>query len=298
MNAPPFPLNPMVGQRFQDWVWNGARWVCSPATGVQVLTRTFTATGPYMPSPGLVSVVVECMGGGGAGGGTSGPTVAFMILAGGGGGSGGYSRKTLPAALVLGGVTVTIGAGGLPAIGANGGNGGATSFGALCVANGGFGGIVANPNQGAGEGGAEATAGVGDIAFPGTCGAVGLLAAYSSEQSIYVSGGLGGVMFGGNSNTTVGPGAQSGGFGSHANTGAGGSGGVNNQVGVGTPSVPAGGAAGSGICIVTEYCWADVVPNDCDSTVNVNARVAVDRDGWRSHGRREGDFDGQDFGDD
>ena len=263
MNAPTFPPNPAVGQQWQGFAFNGATWVCAPATGVQVLTKVFTASGPYMPSPGLVSVVVECYGGGGGGGDVTWQAVQIALGAG-GGGSGGYSRKTLPASLVAGGVHVTIGAGGAATLA-----GAATTFGALCVANGGGGGV--GSGQGS-EGGAEAAPGVGDIAFAGSPGANGPIQSFATTTTVSFSGGLGGAIFGGNRSIAVGAGAYAAGMAAWPNSGSGGGGAVINQMAT-NPGVQIGGAGGAGICIVTEYCWADVVPNE-DCTPSGAARVS------------------------
>ena len=276
MNAP-FPLNPTVGERFQSWVWNGSQWVCSPATGVQVITTVFTASGPYMPSPGLVSVQIECLGGGGGGGCAVGQ--ATYMGSGGGAGSGGYSRKTLAAALVAGGVSVTVGAGGLGGIAPGAATAGAaTSFGALCVANGGLpGNGVGNGTQGMGDGGGggPVTGAIGDVTFQGAAGEsgniVGTPAAGSFEHSA-----TGGQIFGGNNRgPNFGAGGILNGANGHANSGSGGAGGAYNQTTVDAN----GGNGGSGLCTVTEYCWADVVPDDCSANFNVNARVAVTHGG-------------------
>lgn len=272
MNAPAFPPNPTVGEQFQQFVWNGASWVCAPATGVQVLTKVFTASGPYMPSPGLVSVVVECIGGGGGGGGCA-TLDATLIITGGAGGSGGYSRKTLPASLVAGGVSVTVGAGGLG--GGDGQNGVATTFGALCVANGGGLGQGNNDVTGFGAAGAEAPPGVGDVALPGNGGMNGVVW-IGTARTVSVQSPMGGSMWGGTRTVNVPPQGAANGAEGYANTGAGGGGGVCNTI------VPSGniigGNGGSGICIVTEYCWADVVPGeDCFPTGA--ARVAI---GWQN----------------
>jgi hypothetical protein len=289
MNAPPFPLNPNVGQRFGQWVWSGARWACSPATGVMVNTVVFNASGPYMPSPGLVTAVVETIGGGGGGGAVVGNALGGgNANTAGGGGSGGYSRKTLPAALVAGGVQVNIGQGGLGADTASfqGTIGGVTSFGALCTSNGGSPGGSAI-NGGSFSGGSGALPGVGDIAQLGAAGESGTAETPPSNLELIVHGGTGGTVWGGSSpGFDVGEGGSQPGNVGWPNTGAGGTGGaVFNGV-----NPAAGGDGGSGICIVTEYCWMDAGDSDCGETVNVNARVAVDRDGWRSGRQNEGDF--------
>ena len=259
-------------------MWNGGRWVCSRASGVRVLTTVFKASGPYQPSPGLVTAIADCIGGGGVGGGV-GPVTATQVMGGAGGGSGGRSTATLPAALLVGGVNVTIGVGGAAGAdnGGNGGAGGSTSFGAFCLANGGAGGGGMNATTtfaGAGNG---APAGTGDVAFPGAGGLPGVYN-ISPDNSTY-EGGLGGSIVGGNAVSRAFPGTGATGVNSADNTGAGGAGGVVNQwVGAHGP----GGAGGSGVCIVTEYCWADAADSgeDCldPGTVNINARVTMAHD--------------------
>ena len=247
MNYPCCPPNPPV--------------LCPPATGVRVVTQVFLASAPYMPSPGLVTAVVETIGGGGEGGAVSSGSVTF-ILFGGGGGSGGYSRKTLAASLVAGGVAVTVG-----------GQGAATSFGALCVANGGLPGGSNNATTLFGGPGLPAPPGIGDIALPGNCGVAGSYQVYTTPFNTSVSGALGGTMWGGGNTNDVGYPGQAAGANGSANTGAGGQGAVSNQVSAPTDTI-LGGAGGSGLCIVTEYCWADVVPEDCGTTMS-GARVAI-----------------------
>ena len=175
MNAPVFPANPEIGARWQNWVWNGARWVCNPMAGMQVIQTVMTASGPYQPSPGLVTVVVETLGGGGGGGGAVGdqatPSTNGWMMGGGGGASGGYSRSALAASLVLGGVVVTIGQGGPGGSGVppfNGAAGTATSFGAFVVANGGPGGSSGDAGNQFGPGAPAAAVGIGQLALPGS----------------------------------------------------------------------------------------------------------------------------------
>lgn len=251
MNAPVFPTNPTVGQWFGQWVWNGARWVCSPSSGTRIVSTSFLASGPYQPSPGLVTTVVECWGGGGGGGSVTW-LAATIGEGGGGGGSGGYSKKTLAAALVLGGVAVTVA--GQAAAGANGT---VTSFGAFCVANGGSGasGVAGHP-------GVEGIPGVGDLAFAGSPGEVGPNQNYPTATSVTLSGGIGGALLGGNSASFAAPGASAVGNPAWPNQGAGGNGGIINQVATDIGTV-LGGVGGSGLCVVTEYCWSDTVDEDC-----------------------------------
>jgi hypothetical protein len=247
VNALAFPCTPG-----STWSWQGTR----------VTTQVFTASGEYKPSPGLVSLVVECIGGGGGSGGVTSPNVDYVVT-GGGGGSGGYSRIALPAPLVVGGVAVTIGQGGAGAAGgvAAGETGGATSFGALCVANGGGGGQSMLTAGGFGAGGGGGAPGVGDVAFPGAAGFCGTVIA-SLNTSQGAEGGQGGSIFGGTQTANVGGGGALGGEPGLPNTGAGASGGVLNAY----PTVNAeygGGTGGSGVCIVTEYCVATSNNDGC-----------------------------------
>lgn len=251
--APPFPANPTVGQIFGGWCWNGSTWVPAPPTmGMTVNTVIFNVSGAYMPSAGLTTCVVECIGGGGGGGGVNSTSAGQNAVAG-GGSSGGYARKTLPAALVLGGVVVTVGAGGVGAISTAtyGGTGGDTSFGALCVAHGGGGGGSVNTGSGA-TGGMIGQPGIGDFVTAGAHGAAG-----SSNMAVgtgdLLGGGLGGALFGGNRGPNpIATGTNTPGYQGDPNTGAGGSGAiVYNQTGQSN----SGGVGGSGVCIVTEYLW-------------------------------------------
>jgi hypothetical protein len=291
--VPPFPLNPNVGQRWGDWVWNGASWVCSPATGVQVLKQYFLASGVYMPSPGLVTAFVQCVGGGGGGGGVL--HAAGWNGGGGGGGSGGYSEIYLPAASVLGGVIVTCGAGGhSTAVAATAPpQAGSTTFGGFCLAYGGWGGItvgVGAPSPGqTGEGGQPAQAGIGALALRGNAGGPGSYANIGTVTPPV------GAMYGGMGGT---PPMISGGVGRRAvifaagfmagydvytgdpqGPGVGGNGGVSWS---GASDI-GGGNGGNGICLVTEYCWMDVPPGVEDCGSPGGARVAIGQ-GWTPHG--------------
>src|SRR6476646_7224198 len=141
-----FPSSPTVGQTYAPatgilYTWNGYAWAAqTSSTGMMTKIVPITASGSYVPSPGLVSAMLECVGGGGAGGGVTGNSTFYA--SGGGGGSGGYSRRSVTAAQLGASQSITIGTGGTPVNNAPGGNGSATSVGSLCVANGGFGGGV------------------------------------------------------------------------------------------------------------------------------------------------------------
>jgi hypothetical protein len=277
MNGPVFPSNPAIGDRYMNWAWNGARWVCNPMAGVQIIQTVFTATGPYQPSPGLVSVQVECIGGGGGGGPASSDlantTTSGWMMGGGGGSSGGYSKSTLASSLVLGGVNVTIGAGGAPGQpGTAGGVGGATTFGALVTANGGLGGGSGNPGDEFGDGGPRTQPGTGQIASSGSAGGTGIGYYFDTVAvSGFAVGGQGGNSFLGGANRNVLAPAGGGTGGEDGYQGSGGGGAASGLV---TLPVP-GGAGGAGLCIVTEYCWMDTADEDCGCPPTTGqARVA------------------------
>jgi hypothetical protein len=262
-----------------NWTWNGARWVCTPMAGMQVIQTVMTATGPYQASPGLVTVQVETLGGGGGGGGAVGDQTSTSVngwmMGGGGGASGGYSRSLLAASLVLGGVVVTIGAGGIGGSGNppyDASDGTATSFGSLVVANGGPGGKTGAAGNQFGPGGVRAGVGIGQLALPGSGGQAGI--------GFYWDGGVaGGTALGG-----MGGGSYFGGAGRNVDVitgtsapgengapGAGGDGGASGLL-----SLPVlGGNGGPGLCVITEYCWSDVADEDCGcGSTGGMARVA------------------------
>lgn len=93
----------------------------------------------YTPPQGVKLICVEVVGGGGAGGGTPAWLDANNYAAGGGGGSGTYAKHYFTASTVSSQL-LTIGIGGVAAIGSNGGDGGTSSFGTIISCSGGFGG--------------------------------------------------------------------------------------------------------------------------------------------------------------
>lgn len=211
-----------------------------PTTGRLIGTQVITATGTYTPTTGTASVVVEIVGGGGAGGGVP-ATIAGQVAAGCGGSAGGYAKSRITAGFAN--VTVTIGAGGVPVSGTNGGNGGTSSFGALLSGTGGSGGVAGAAVGGGGTlfvtpsaGGAGSSGNIVNIA-----GQPGGLAFYGSTAGV---GGTGGSsVFGTGAAPSFGAPASSSGF------GAGGGGAANGA------SLPArtGGAGTPGACIIWEY---------------------------------------------
>ena len=132
------PDNPNVGDTFCGWTWNGSMWVCTSAQFVE--TSDLPSRAALTCRPRLARRRRGVLGRrrlrrrGASGRATD------MVR--GGGGSGGYSKTGFAAAMVRGGVLVTVGAGGIDT--GTPQNGGATSFGAICVANGGDAGAGAN----------------------------------------------------------------------------------------------------------------------------------------------------------
>lgn len=202
-------------------------------TGRLINVQVINATGIYTPTVSTTSVIVELLGGGGAGGGTI-LTAAGQVAAGGGAGSGGIAISRLVAGFA--GVTVTIGAAGIPVAGANGGAGGTTSFGAVFSAGGGNGGgggsATSSGNVTFTGGGLSGFGSSGNIlnahgspGFPGTTGTTGSIGG-NGGGSLYGGGGLhiGNVTSAGQIGTSAGAGgggasaiassaAQLGGFG-------------------------------------------------------------------------------------
>jgi len=248
-----FPASPAVGQRY---AFNGVNYVFTaqgvwsisstgaPAISTSVVSvQKFTTSSAYTPTPGTQFAVVECVGGGAGGGGVTG--VAGGMLQGGGGGAGGYSRRILTAAQIGTTQAVTIGAGGAGGVAGNGtgGPGGQTSFGSLCVANGGLGGGFANTGIQSGPGGAGGAAGTGDIAAAGAPGVGGFFNNTSTSAQARMGSGGSSAFGGGGVGINNGAGTAASAYGS------GGAGGTDYAAGASL----AGGAGSAGICIVTEY---------------------------------------------
>jgi hypothetical protein len=300
MNAPLFPPNPFPGEVFCGFTWNGSQWICTSG-GQAVVQQVFSTAGGgvYMPSPGLVSCLVECVGGGGGGGGAQGEldgppaTINGWMLSGGGGSSGNYARSVLSQALVRGGVNLTIGAGGAagaPTFDAVAGPGGSTSFGALVVALGGLGGSAGVWNgttlsvgSGGSRNGGVPIGGTGQFLAYGNGGEHGQVIMYDSGVGqVFLWGGRGGAsQF---ASAEVGSlQSPAGSVGGNGFFGAGGGGGSSPYA-----SGPAfGGSGGAGVIIVTEYClgFGDGASGDCGCG---QARVAIGSQGWRARGPEGG----------
>lgn len=172
-----------------------------------------TASGNFTVPTNTYFLDVEVWSGGGAGGGTG--TTAQTA---GGGGAGGYARSVI--AVAPGQVIAcTVGAAGVAASGAAGGNGGPSSFGAFISITGGAGG---SPNP-VGNGGAGGVATGGTINLPGAPGGSGIGTLNGGSGGSSPMGGAGGQGAAGQGGNGSGPGAGGAGRGG-SSTGAGGSG--------------------------------------------------------------------------
>jgi hypothetical protein len=268
MNAPCFPTT---------CVPSAPTW-----TAPRIVVQVFNGNTMYYPSAGLTYAVVECIGGGGAGGAVQ-TANAVQQLGGGGGGGGGYSRRTIEAMPLIGGVAVTVGAGGgAGAIAWDGGPGGTTAFGTFCVANGGGGGSGNTGGAGATDqfgqpgAGAPLVGAAGDFASGGNCGGLGYTNLAATDPQMVIWGGNGAAgPWGG---AAIGAGLGGNGFapGNPGNgPGAGGSGAILNMI-VGEDGI---GPGAAGICVVTEYCLGPVSGGDCGCVGG--ARVSMPWQGFQ-----------------
>jgi hypothetical protein len=209
----------------------------------EVNIQTFTVTGNYVPTVGMIYCIIECLGGGGGGGGCA-LTPAGQYSTSIGGSSAEYARGHFTAAAIGALQVVTIGAGGIGVDGNNGTNGGNTSVGALISAFGGIGGSAG-----------------GAFAVGGWYGIQGILGGTGGAGGDIRCRGQGASSVSGNSSLVSGSGGntQYGAGGINININANG----NNATGYGAggggscnaASQPArkGGSGSSGIVIVTEY---------------------------------------------
>ena len=202
---------------------------------------TIKASETYVPPAGVRAVLIEGNGGGGAGGGAPELTGSESLSLGGGGGAGGYFRKLISAPAAS--YAVTIGLGGVPAVGAAGGNGGSTSFGSAASASGGQGGGSGTINAGTSSvyGGVGGAGVGGDVNAHGEAGGRGA----SSTGGGYGGNGASSFLGGGGlaSASVLYDGYDA------TSPGSGGGGGVLNSSGFPSTS---GGAGADGIIIVTE----------------------------------------------
>lgn len=219
-------------------------WVNNSASAGfnEIVVQTFTTTGTYTPTSGMLYCVVEALGGGGGAGGAS-LGGGGSISASGGAGAGGYCRKVITAAAVGASKAVTIGSGGAGGAGfTTGTTGGNTTFGAILTANGG----VGSPGTSGALpviGGAGGTASGGDINVQGQSGGTSL--AFNPAGGLTGFSGIGGnTLYGvggaaliiANTNGNAGIGYGSGGSGAMSQSGS-----------------TTGGTGASGLVIVTEF---------------------------------------------
>jgi hypothetical protein len=210
---------------------------------LSVNIQTFTSSGTYTPTTGMLYCIIECVGGGGGGAGAV-ATNGFYISTG-GGGAGSYARKFASASTIGSSQTVTIGV--LGSAGGsgnhNGGNGGDTSVGSICIGKGGTGGSSAA--SGPANGGAGGVAGTGDVTIVGQSGGAGFQGGSSTVTGISAYGGN--SYFGGGAPTQFANLAAVTGL---AAIGYGGGGGSGITY---TTSSAGGGAGVAGYVTITEY---------------------------------------------
>ncbi len=215
----------------------------SPITSVA--SQTFTSSGTYTPTTGMVFCQIICVSGGGGGGGAD--STGAVDSVGSGGGAGGVAIGVFTAAAIGGTPVVTIGAGGAGGVGIAGSNGGASLVTGVITINGGTGGNFSIAQDVVGGGGGTPIGG-GDVQITGGDGGMGM---YIGPATIY--GGTGGLNGYGYPSTAVSAGstAFSGGPGNPGNGyGSGGGGAVAVTA---NPGKQNGGAGASGIIYITEY---------------------------------------------
>lgn len=227
------------------------------ATGNLFKETVFTSSGTFTFQDETLFFEVEVLGGGGAGGGAN-AVAGTNVSAGGGGAAGAYSRafRAKPAAATA---TITVGAAGAPALGADGGNGGTSSYADgtnTLTANGGGGGKYSGSQQPgiAGVAGDTTSATGGDINSGGgggtnsialnptaTGGSNALLMAGTGGTSVFSPGGNGAALVASTSSKLNGS--------SVSGYGCGGGGAVS----YGSAGTASGGSGGPGLVIIREY---------------------------------------------
>lgn len=194
---------------------------------VTVKRQTFTSSGTYTPSTGMLFCLITCLGNGA--GGTNGGGAG---AAGGGGGAGEESSVLATAATIGASQAVTIPA--AATAGSPGNSGGTVSVGTICTAGGGLGPAAASTTVSGG--GAGGTGGTSDIASAGNPGTNGL---GTSAMTIGIGGTGGSTRYGQGGRGNAGAGGTAAGF------GAGGSGGA---------AAAAGSNGTKGFVDIIEYC--------------------------------------------
>lgn len=219
-----------------------------PGTLVNVQVFSTAGSFTYNKTPGASDVIVEGVAGGGAGGGAL-ATTSSQMSAGGGGGGGAYGRVRITN--IPSSVGGQVGAGGVSAAGAAGGNGGTTSFGTYLTLGGGLGGqssAVATAQLIGGPGGGAVAIAFGSGTQPieqGQGGGGDYSTCLGASTSTVVGGKGGASHYGGGGNA-VGGGAPGNASSSY---GGGGSGTANG----GTGGLLAGGSGAVGLVVVYEF---------------------------------------------
>lgn len=215
---------------------SGNTLTVSSAGHSSINVQVFTSDDTYTPTAGMVSCVVECVGGGGAG--AYAKFDGMNIIFGGGGGAGGYTRKIYDAATIGASQAVGVGAGGAGDTTANPANsGGDTTFLGMTA-----GGGAGSPDKATpAYYGAGGSASGGDINVPGQAGTIAL------QASVDLSGMGGSGLYGsgGAAQAPIGASNQVGNNGT--GYGSGGGGAVSNTVN------KEGGDGADGVVIVTEF---------------------------------------------
>lgn len=224
----------------------GAGW-SQPFAGRLLNVQVFPTAGTftYTPTSGTRSIVVEVQGAGGAGGGSQ-ATGASTVSTCPGGNAGAYGKSRIVTGFAS--VSVMVGAPGSGVLGASGGSGGASSFGALVSAPGGQGGqsytagaapvfCINNSAQTSATGGniVNASGGRGQ---PSAATSVTFGGSGEGGASVYGSGGRGIGVVATPTNGVAGVAPGSGGSGGGGGAGAG---------------ATTGGTGAPGIVIVWEY---------------------------------------------
>lgn len=252
--VPSLLANGTTGQVLTATTGSPPSWGAASSGIASITVQTFTSSGTYTPTSGMLYCTIEVVGGGGGGGGVA-STGSGAGAAASGGGGGGYGRKTVTAATIGASKAVTVGTGGAGGVaGANNGTGGVTSsVGTIVTATGGTGGN--------GAASASATLGVYSVGVSGGVGASGDVNAnggYSDLGSALVVPGTLGYGYSGKGGSSIfGSGGPSmaavnaSGIAGVAGVvyGGGGSGAISTNSGASA----AGGAGAAGIVIITEY---------------------------------------------
>jgi len=216
--------------------------------------QTFTISGTYTPTPGIRSAKIEVWGAGGAGGGAAITGVGEHSSCG-GGAAGGYAMKMVDRANLGVSQTITIGAAGEAATGANGGTGGPSSCTltglSTIAATGGSGGLTigATAILNSGNHGNGGVGSNGDVNAQGSAGLWGLGWGTTDANAVKSGGGTGG-------SSTVGAGGRS----SLSTTSAAGANGTGKASGgsgarqvASEAATSLGGEGTAGLIVITEY---------------------------------------------